>query len=224
MVITGFLAHDTQAGRFEHRDGRVVGSEIAVVLPMARPGQTPVAQVVKSSTDGRGRSVQHRRQRWLSFGQCHGADATVPVMPVRPATPADLDTICALIDELADYEHLSQEVAYQRAALGAHLFGPDPAAHVLIAETTGGDVAGMALWFRTFSTFLGVPGIWLEDLFVQPQYRGRGLGGELMARCANSTDGRVEWAVLDWNTPSIEFYGRLGASAVAGWTRYRWLP
>ena len=144
-------------------------------------------------------------------------------MPVRPATPRDLDAICALIDELADYERLSHEVAYDRAAMAEHLFGPEPAAHVLIAHTPDGEVAGMALWFRTFSTFLGAPGIWLEDLFVRPAQRGQGFGAELMRRLRELTDGRVEWAVLDWNSPSIDFYERLGAAPVAGWTRYRWV-
>jgi GNAT superfamily N-acetyltransferase len=80
----------------------------------------------------------------------------------------------------------------------------------------------MALWFRTFSTFLGVPGIWLEDLFVRPAFRGRGLGRALLEDLFERSPGRVEWAVLDWNEPSIAFYRSLGAEPVDGWTRYRW--
>ena len=84
-------------------------------------------------------------------------------------------------------------------------------------------MAGFALWFRTFSTFLGRPGIWLEDLFVRPSSRGRGHGRALLDALRELTDGRVEWAVLDWNESSIAFYESLGARPVPGWTRYRWL-
>ena len=144
-------------------------------------------------------------------------------MPVRDATPADLREICALIRELADYERLAHEVELDEDEVGRHLFGDDPAAAVLIAETDEGTVAGMALWFRTFSTFLGRPGIWLEDLFVRPEHRGGGLGLALLEALRARTDGRVEWAVLDWNEPAIAFYQALGAQPVEGWTRYRWL-
>src|SRR3954467_13679176 len=145
-------------------------------------------------------------------------------VPVRNATEDDFDDICALIEDLADYEHLSDEVAFDRAVMRTHLFGPNPAASVLIADTDEGEVAGFALWFRTFSTFLGRPGIWLEDLFVRPSHRGQGHGLALLAELRTMTDGRLEGAVLDWNEPSIGFYGALGAEPVDGWTRYRWLP
>lgn len=145
-------------------------------------------------------------------------------MPIRNATPDDIDEICALIEDLADYEKLSREVAFDRDEMREHLFGPDPAAHVLIAETDHGEVAGFALWFRTFSTFLGKPGIWLEDLFVRPAHRGKGYGLALLQRLREMTDARVEWNVLDWNEPSIAFYEALGARPVTGWTQYRWLP
>lgn len=145
-------------------------------------------------------------------------------MPIRSATEADLDEICALVVELAEYEELAHEVTFDRAVVGAHLFGPNPAASVLIAETDDGAVAGMALWFRTFSTFLGRPGIWLEDLFVRPEHRGKGYGVALLQELRSMTDDRIEWAVLDWNEPSIRFYRSLGAEPVEGWTRYRWLP
>src|SRR5207237_8109969 len=106
---------------------------------------------------------------------------------------------------------------------GSHLFGSAPAAHVLIAETDDGMVAGFALWHRTFSTFLGRPGIWLEDLFVREAHRNRGFGTQLLGRLMELADGgRLEWAVLDWNEPSIAFYQGLGARPVEGWTRYRW--
>jgi GNAT superfamily N-acetyltransferase len=144
-------------------------------------------------------------------------------MPIRDARPEYLDEICALIGELAEYEELAHEVELDRDVVAGHLFGDTPAAHVLIAETDDGIVAGFALWFPTFSTFLGRPGIWLEDLFVRPAFRGHGLGKALLLRLRELTDDRVEWAVLDWNTPSIEFYESLGARPVDGWTRYRWL-
>ena len=147
----------------------------------------------------------------------------MPLMPLRPARPDDLDEICNLIDELAAYEQLEDEVVYRREQVHQQLFGLEPAAHVLMAETEGGAVAGMALWYRTFSTFLGASGIWLEDLFVRPEHRGRGYGLAMLQHLRALTEGRVEWAVLDWNSPAIEFYRKLGASPVEGWTRYRWL-
>jgi GNAT superfamily N-acetyltransferase len=146
-----------------------------------------------------------------------------PPSTIRPAREADLDEIIALIGELADYEKAADEVVLDPDVLRQHLFGPAPAAHVLIAELDGA-VAGFALWFTTFSTWLGVPGIWLEDLFVRPQHRGTGLGQALIRRLRDLTDGRVEWSVLDWNTPSIEFYESLGARPMDGWTTYRWDP
>ncbi|MBK5221438.1 MAG: GNAT family N-acetyltransferase [Acidimicrobiia bacterium] len=141
---------------------------------------------------------------------------------MRDATIDDVDEILTLIGELADYEHLRHEAVATTDQLREHLFGPDPAAHVLIVETLSGAVAGFALWFRTFSTFVGVPGIWLEDLFVRPEHRGHGHGRALIERLRAMTDGRVEWAVLDWNEPSIAFYRGLGARPIEGWTRYRW--
>ena len=143
---------------------------------------------------------------------------------LRPATPDDLDEICALIRELAEYEGLAHEVTFDEEELGAWLFGPEPKASVTIAEPDDapGTVAGMALWHWTFSTFLGRPGIWLEDLVVRPTYRGAGLGRALLESLFARSPGRVEWAVLDWNEPSIAFYRSLGAAAVPGWIRYRW--
>jgi GNAT superfamily N-acetyltransferase len=145
-------------------------------------------------------------------------------MLIRDAVPTDVGEIGALIHELAAFERLAHEVTWQPGQLERHLFGDAPAARVLIAEAGPGAVAGMALWFPTFSTFLGEPGIWLEDLFVRPEHRGGGIGRALLEAVRARTDGRVEWAVLDWNEPAVAFYRALGAAPVEGWTRFRWLP
>jgi GNAT superfamily N-acetyltransferase len=145
-------------------------------------------------------------------------------MPIRPARPGDLDEICALIGELAVYEGLEHQVVLDRDEVGRCLFGSRPVAEVAIAETATGAVAGFALWFPTFSTFLGRPGLWLEDLFVRDEHRGQGHGLALLQHLRTLTDGRIEWDVLDWNESSIRFYETLGAQPVRGWTRYRWLP
>jgi GNAT superfamily N-acetyltransferase len=154
----------------------------------------------------------------------HSTGGYVLTMPVRDATERDLDEIVALITELADYEDLRDDVVLDRDTVGGHLFGPEPAAHVLVAETDTGEVAGFALWFTSFSTFLGRPGIWLEDLFIRPPFRNRGFGLALLNRLRALTDGRIEWNVLDWNESAIGFYRSLGAKPVDGWTTYRWLP
>jgi GNAT superfamily N-acetyltransferase len=153
-------------------------------------------------------------------------------MTVRDATPDDLTEIGAMIRELADFERSADEVTFDPDDLRLHLFGPDPVAHALIATvpaagqagTDGEVVAGMALWFRTFSTWVGRPGIWLEDLIVRPAHRRSGLASELLAGLRARTDGRVEWQVLDWNEGAISFYDGLGAIPVSGWTRYRLDP
>ncbi len=144
-------------------------------------------------------------------------------MLLRDATPDDLGNVCAMTLELAEYEHMADQVAFDPDEVAAHLFGVDAVARVLIGEVDG-DVAGMALWFPTFSTFLGRPGIWLEDLFVRPAFRSQGLGHALLTRLRSMTTGRVEWSVLEWNQSAIDFYEGLGASPVEGWTTYRWLP
>jgi GNAT superfamily N-acetyltransferase len=145
---------------------------------------------------------------------------------LRDAVPDDLDEIGALIGELADYERMRDEIEWSvPEEFGRWLFGPEAVAWVTVAEIAadaGWIVAGMALWFPTFSTFQGRPGIWLEDLFVRPEHRGLGLGKALITDLFGRTDGRVEWTVLDWNEPSIAFYRSLGAEPVDGWTRYRW--
>lgn len=143
---------------------------------------------------------------------------------IRPATPADLPLIGALIHELAVYEKLAHEVRFDPAVLEQHLFGPRPMAEVLIAERDR-VAEGFALFFHNFSTFEGRPGIYLEDVFVRPEARGAGLGKALLAELARLAVergcARFEWSVLDWNTPSIEFYRALGARGMDDWTVMR---
>lgn len=145
-------------------------------------------------------------------------------MPVRPAVPSDLQTIVDLIRALAEYEREPESVVLDPAELGRHLFGPRPFAEVLIADD-GRDSVGFALFFHNFSTWLGKPGIWLEDLFVRPSHRGLGHGRALLAAVASIAVergcGRFEWSVLDWNEPSIAFYRGLGAVPMDEWTTYR---
>jgi GNAT superfamily N-acetyltransferase len=146
---------------------------------------------------------------------------------IRDATVDDLDAVADLIRALAEYEELAHEVEWDRDQLERTLFGPGAVPRVLVAvdhEVAGDAVVGMAIWFPTYSTFQGRPGIWLEDLFVRPEHRGAGHGRALLQALFDRADGgRVEWAVLDWNEPSIRFYESLGARPVSGWTRYRWL-
>jgi GNAT superfamily N-acetyltransferase len=139
---------------------------------------------------------------------------------IRAAQPGDAALILELIRALAEYEKLSHEVVATVEALDAHLFGERPYAEALIAEFDGTAV-GFALYFHNYSTFLGRPGIYLEDLFVQPEQRGRGIGRRLLAQLAQialARDcGRLEWAVLDWNAPAIAFYRSLGARQLNEW-------
>lgn len=149
-----------------------------------------------------------------------------PALPegVRLARPEDVPDVLRLIRALADYEREPDAVQTTEADLRRWVFGEDPVASVLVAEVAGA-VVGMALWFRTYSTWTGVPGIYLEDLFVDPQARGSGLGKALLTALARIAVDRgyrrVEWAVLDWNTPSIEFYEALGARPMQEWSTYR---
>ena len=146
-------------------------------------------------------------------------------MSVRAAAPSDVPTILALIRELADYERAAHEVAATTEDLDAALFGPRPAAYAHVAESTSGEVVGFALWFRNFSTWTGKPGIWLEDLYVQPDHRGAGHGlallRELARTCAAEGYPRLDWWVLDWNEPALRFYRSLGAVAMDEWTVHR---
>ncbi len=143
---------------------------------------------------------------------------------IRPATDADLPLINALIRELAEYEKLLHDVRFEPDSLGAYLFGPNPMAEVLIGEVDG-TPCGFALFFHNFSTFAGRPGIYLEDLFVRAPARGHGLGKALLAELARLAEARgcvrLDWAVLDWNAPSIAFYRKLGARALDEWTGMR---
>ena len=143
---------------------------------------------------------------------------------IRPATEADVPTILRFIDELAEYEKLPHEMVATEALLHRHLFGPRPMAEVLIAELEGREV-GFALFFHNFSTFLGKPGIYLEDLYVQPAHRRHGIGTSLLKHLAQIATargyGRVEWSVLDWNASAITFYKSLGAVPLEEWTMMR---
>ncbi len=142
---------------------------------------------------------------------------------IRPARPEDVSDLLRLIRALADYERLTHLVVADEAALAEALFGARPAAEALIATETGqsGEAAGFALFFHTFSTFLGRRGLWLEDLFVLPEQRGKGLGRALLTRLAAIARergcGRFEWSVLDWNTSAIGFYEKMGATLLPEW-------
>lgn len=143
---------------------------------------------------------------------------------IRSAEATDLPLILELIQQLAEYEKLRHECVATEEGLRASLFGPIPAAEVLIAEF-GGKPAGFALYFHNYSTFLAQRGLWLEDLFVRPEYRGAGIGRALLARLAmlalQRNCGRLEWNVLDWNVSAIGFYRSLGAVPMNEWTTYR---
>jgi GNAT superfamily N-acetyltransferase len=148
----------------------------------------------------------------------------VPEVEIRVASEDDVPLILALIRELAEYERLSHEVVATEETLRHSLFGERRLAETLLAYL-GDDLAGFALFFHSFSTFLGRPGIYLEDLYVRPEFRSAGVGRTLLVRIAGLAKergcGRLEWAVLDWNEPAISFYKRIGASPVSGWTVYR---
>ena len=148
--------------------------------------------------------------------------STAPM--IRPARPEDVTTIHALIRALARYEKLEHEAVGTVDALREHLFGARPAAEVMLAEERG-TVVGFALFFPTYSTFLCKPGLYLEDLFVLPEHRGRGVGRALLVTLARLAVergcGRFEWSVLDWNEPAIAFYLSLGAGRLTGWGGFR---
>lgn len=141
-----------------------------------------------------------------------------------PARVEDTPAILALIRGLAEYERLPDECTVTEAELRSSLFGERPQAEVILARL-GDEVAGFALFFHNYSTFLGRHGLYLEDLFVWPRFRGQGIGHELLSHLARLAlergCGRFEWAVLDWNEPAIRFYERLGATAMTDWTVYR---
>ena len=139
---------------------------------------------------------------------------------LRPATAADLPAIVGLIRELAEYEKLAHLVVVTAESLAPHLFGPRPAAEAVVGEVDGRVVA-FALFFTNFSTFLGRPGLYLEDLYVQPAHRGSGLGKALLqhlgALAVDRGCGRFEWSVLDWNENAIRFYESMGATVMPDW-------
>ena len=145
-------------------------------------------------------------------------------LSIRSATPADISLIGQFIRDLAEYEKLAHAVRFDEAVMAQKLFGPRPFAEVLIGEIDG-TPQGFALFFHNFSTFEGRPGIYLEDLFVRPDARGSGLGKALLAKLAalavERDCARLEWSVLDWNTPAIDFYKALGARPMDEWTVYR---
>ena len=145
-------------------------------------------------------------------------------LSIRTATAADIPLIGQFIRNLAEYEKLAHAVRFDVAVMAQKLFGPRPYAEVLIGEIDG-VAQGFALFFHNFSTFEGRPGIYLEDLFVRPDARGSGLGKALLGRLAalavERDCARLEWSVLDWNTPAIDFYKTLGATPMDEWTVYR---
>lgn len=147
-----------------------------------------------------------------------------PDLVIRPAQPGDEDTLLALIHELAVYEKAPEEAVATPKLIGKALFGQHPTAEAVIAEWQGRP-AGFALFFHNFSTWLGKPGLYLEDLFVQERMRGKGIGKALLLHLAGLARergcGRMEWSVLDWNTPAIDFYKALGARPMDEWTVFR---
>jgi GNAT superfamily N-acetyltransferase len=146
------------------------------------------------------------------------------MLSIEPARKEDMDLVLELIQRLAEYEKLAHEVVATRGDLQQALFGPTPRVFCDIARWDN-KPAGMALWFYNFSTFRGRHGLYLEDLFVYPELRGKGIGAALLqhlaARCVNENLGRFEWAVLDWNEPAIGFYLSLGAQPKDEWTTFR---
>lgn len=147
-----------------------------------------------------------------------------PNLRIEKAGPDDVPLILSFIRELAEYERLSHEVVATEERLKEFLFGPRPSAEAVIAYYNDGP-EGFALYFHNFSTFLARPGIYLEDLFVRPQARGKGIGRALLVHLARLAVergcGRLEWAVLDWNEPAINFYGSLGAVPMEEWKVFR---
>ncbi|MEV3990642.1 GNAT family N-acetyltransferase [Streptomyces sp. NPDC049837] len=144
---------------------------------------------------------------------------------IRSAVVDDVPAIYAMVRELAEYEKALDEVRASEEQLREALFGERPAAFAHIAETEEGEVAGFALWFLNFSTWRGVHGVYLEDLYVRPELRGGGYGKALLRElariCVARGYERLEWSVLNWNTPSIDFYESLGARPQDEWTVYR---
>lgn len=212
------------------------------MVPPGECGTCRQAQVVRSARGGvfylclRARTdARYPKYPALPRWQCAGYDPepvhavpdqppALPDVQIRDATISDVPVILSFIQQLADYERLRHQVEATEADLRATLFGPRPAAEVVIATLAGADV-GFALFYPTYSTFLGRPGMHLEDLFVVPAARGAGVGRALLTRLAAIAEarayGRLEWNVLAWNTPAITFYQRLGAFVLDEWQTYR---
>jgi GNAT superfamily N-acetyltransferase len=145
-------------------------------------------------------------------------------LELRSATPGDAHLVLKFIRDLGEYEKLSHEIEASEADIARDLFGPSPKVFCELAFW-GEEPSGFALWYYTYSTFQGRHGIWLEDLFVEPRVRGKGIGKSLLVqlarRCVRENLGRLEWAVLDWNQPSIDFYMSQGAVFMSEWERCR---
>jgi GNAT superfamily N-acetyltransferase len=170
--------------------------------------------------------ISPQRGAMMDLDNARNSAFPVPAPPhIRPAVPADVPLLLALIRELAEYERLAHEVVGDEELVRRHLFGDHPAAEAVIAENETGETAGFALYFTTFSTFACRPGIWLEDLYVRPSHRRQGTGRALLTYLARLavTRGcaRVEWSVLDWNQSAISFYRSLGARPLDEWTTQR---
>ncbi len=151
----------------------------------------------------------------------HMPSGPITNLRILPAEEKDIPLVLAFIRKLAEYERLSHVVVADQDTLRNSLFGPHPAAEVVLAYIENEPV-GFAVYFQTFSTFIGRPGIYLEDLFIEPTYRGSGIGTAILAYLASLTKqrgcARLSWAVLDWNDPAIQFYRTLGARALDDWT------
>ncbi len=143
---------------------------------------------------------------------------------IEPVTPANVATLWRLVRELAEFEHLAHEMVATEASLNAGLFGPGASVEAVLIRT-GAEAAGFALWFHNFSTFAGRRGLYLEDLYVRPDFRGRGFGRRLLAHLAALAVERgcvrFEWAVLDWNRRAVDFYRAMGAVPMSEWTVFR---
>jgi GNAT superfamily N-acetyltransferase len=172
-------------------------------------------------------SPRGRKPRARPEARGVGARRAPSGLALRPATRADVPTILGLIRGIAEYERLSHEVKATESLLREHGFGPRRVFEAILAER-GGRAVGFALYFFTFSTFTGRPTLYLEDLFVVPEERRGGIGSRLLTRLAQIAAerdcGRMEWSVLDWNTPARDLYFKLGAKAMEEWTVFRMTP
>jgi GNAT superfamily N-acetyltransferase len=166
------------------------------------------------------RDARHGKPRRAGVQNTHMSAQPDPYT-LRPARPDDLTAIVGLIGELADFEHLSHLMDVTPEKLLPHLFGERPVCEAMVAEHESGSVVAFALTFTNFSTFLGKPGMYLEDLYVQPAHRGAGLGKRMLTRLAQIAIerdyGRFEWCVLDWNENAIRFYEKMGATIMPDW-------